>query len=1021
MKIAEYAVKRYQFTIIIFLLLIVMGISAIFAIPKAEDPPLDFPVFSIVAVYPGASPADMERLVADKLEKKLKELEEINTIKTDIQDGVVQLQIEFLANQSSETKYEEVLRQVNSAKTDLPPDLRQLEVLRGSTTNVSVMQVALVSEQATYFELEDFADKLKKRFESVPSVKTADYWAVPDQEVRVALDLEKIAQQSISVNQVMGAIQGSNANIPGGSAEAGRRKFNIKTSGEYTSLEQIRNTVIGAGPSGLLRLRDVAAVTFQDGDHNYIGRFNGARAVFVTAEMKKNQQIFKTADLLSGELLAFEHTLPPQIRLERGFDQSRNVAKRINALSFDLVLAILLVMITLLPLGSRASLIVMISIPLSLAMGVTLLYLTGFSINQLSIAGFVVALGLLVDDSIVVVENIARFIRNGYKPIEAAIAATRQIGLAVLGTTATLIFAFLPLLFLPGLPGPFIRSLPIAVVYAVLSSLIVALTIIPFLASVILRREKHEGGNAIYRTTMHWIHTIYRPLLHTALRRKWATVAVAVTLFAGSLMLIPAVGFSLFPKAGIPQFLITVETPEGSSLEETDDAVRYVERTLHHSGAVKYYFSNVGKGNPRAYYNVIPHREVSNAGEVLAELKHFDADRSPVFIDSLRAVFAGYPNAHIRVQEFENGPPLDAPIAVRIIGDNLDSLAVLSRTVETILERTAGTMYVNNPIRSNKTDLRVAVDRDRAGLYGVAPAEIDKTVRLAMAGLPAGKYRTDEGKEYDINVTLPRVRKQSPEALKQVYVASFSGAQVPLQQLGTTTFEASPTLIRHFNRERSITISAFTKTGYNTDRVTKAFLAQLETLQLPPGFRIMPAGEIESREDSFGGMGTAIIVALFGIFALLVLEFRTFRSTFIVLSVIPLGIIGGVLALLFSGYTLSFTAVIGFVALIGIEVKNSILLVDFTNQLREQGVSLDEAIEQAGEIRFFPILLTTMTALCGLIPLALQNSAMYSPLAWVIIGGLISSTILTRVITPVMYKMFAPNIVGRAETTLEAN
>lgn len=1016
MKIVEYAVKRYQFTIIIFLMLVVMGISAVFMIPKAEDPPLDFPVFSILAVYPGASPADMERLVVDKLEKKLKELEDIREIKTDIQDGVAELSIEFNADQSSEKKYEEVLRQVNAAKTDLPADIRQLEVIIGSTTNVSVMQVALVSEHATYFELEDLADKLKKRFESVPSVKTADYWAVPDQEVRVALDLEKIAQQSISVDQVMGAIQGSNANIPGGSAEAGRRKFNIKTSGEYESIEQIRNTVVGSGPSGLLHLRDVAAVTFQDGDHNYIGRFNGERAVFVTANMKKNQQIFKTADWLSAELLDFEKTLPPNVRLERGFDQSHNVAKRINALSFDLVLAILLVMITLLPLGSRASLIVMISIPLSLAMGVTLMYLTGFSINQLSIAGFVVALGLLVDDSIVVVENIARFIRNGYKPVEAAIAATRQIGLAVLGTTATLLFAFLPLLFLPGLPGPFIRSLPIAVVYAVLSSLIVALTIIPFLASVILRREKHEGGNVIYRTMLRWIHTIYRPVLHAALRRRWTTIGIAVALFVGSLMLIPAVGFSLFPKAGIPQFLITVDTPEGSNVEETDDAVRYVERTLKNSGAIKYYFSNVGKGNPRVYYNVIPRREVSNAGEVLAELKHFDADRSPVFIDSLRSVFAGYPNAHIRVQEFENGPPLDAPIAVRLIGDNLDSLAALARTVEAILEETEGTMYVNNPIRSNKTDLRIAVDRDRAGLYGVAPAQIDKTVRLAMAGLPAGKYRTDEGTEYDINVTLPRNRKQSPDALKQIYVASYTGAQVPLQQLGTTTFESSPTLIRHFNRERSITISAFTQTGYNTDRVTKTFLTQLEKLRLPSGFRIMPAGEIESRQDSFGGMGTAIIVALFGIFALLVLEFRTFRSTFIVLSVIPLGIIGGVLALLFSGYTLSFTAVIGFVALIGIEVKNSILLVDFTNQLRERGVALDEAIEQAGEIRFFPILLTTMTALCGLIPLALQNSAMYSPLAWVIIGGLISSTILTRVITPVMYKMFAPDITVRTDT-----
>ncbi len=220
-------------------------------------------------------------------------------------------------------------------------------------------------------------------------------------------------------------------------------------------------------------------------------------------------------------------------------------------------------------------------------------------------------------------------------------------------------------------------------------------------------------------------------------------------------------------------------------------------------------------------------------------------------------------------------------------------------------------------------------------------------------------------------------------------------------------------MIRHYNRERSITVSAYTRTGYSTDRVTKTILAKLENLKLPADFRFMAAGEIESRQESVGGIGTAIIIALFGIFALLVLEFGTFRSTLIVLSVVPLGVIGGILALLFSGYTLSFTAVIGFVALIGIEVKNSILLVDFTNHLREKGVPLDDAIEQAGEIRFFPILLTTMTALCGLVPLAIQGSAFYSPLAWVIIGGLVSSTTLTRVVTPVMYKLFAPRIVIR--------
>jgi len=1010
MHISEFSVRRYQFTIVAFLMLAAVGVASIFSIPKTEDPAIVAPSYMIFAVYPGASPADMERLVVDKIEERLKELEAIKTIKSDVQDGVAFTMIEFFYGENADTKYQEVIRQVNIAKADLPADIMRLDIERATTSGVIIMQLALVSDQASYKDLGDYGEILKKRLEAVPSVKNAAYWAAPDQQVRIMLDPEKCVERGISVEQVIGTIQAANVNIPAGSVDVGSRKYNIKSCGQFTSIDQIRNTVISSGPSGIVRLRDVAAVFLQDADQNYIGRFNGKRAIFVTATQKDNQQIFKTFETLNVKTADFEKTLPSTIKLERGFDQSRNVGKRVGGLTEDLILAILLVLVTLLPLGTRASIIVMISIPLSLAIGITLLNYTGYSINQASIAGFVIALGLLVDDSIVIVENIARFIRNGYKPIEAAIAATKQIGPAVIGTTATLLFAFVPLLFLPGVPGQFIRSLPIAVVYAVLASLLVAFTVIPFLSSRVLREEKHFEGNAIYRFTMKWIHQLYRPVLRLALHWRWMTISLAALMVIGSLMLVPHVGFSLFPKAGIPQFLVSVNLPEGSSLQETDRIVRIVERELDKTGQVKYYFSNVGKGNPPVYYNIVAKNERNNLGEVLAEFNEYDIEKSPKMLDSLRSVFNCVPGCRIVVQEFEQGPGFDAPIAIRLIGDNLDSLSRAAEIIEQTMEQTEGTMYVDNPIRVNRQDLRVVVDREQAGMYGVLPAEIDKTVRFAVAGLSGGKYRTKEGKEYDINISLPQGKKQSLDALDRTYVSSMSGAQVPLRQLGSVAFETSPTVIRHYNRQRSITVTSFTKTGYNTDKVTKTILAKIDKINLPAGIRYMPSGEIESREESFGGMGTAVIVALFGIFAILVLEFGTFKSTLIVLSVIPLGIVGGILALLFTGNTLSFMASIGFVALIGIEVKNSILLVDFTNQLREKGVGLDEAIQQAGEIRFFPILLTTLTALGGLLPLAIQNSPMYSPLAWVIIGGLITSTILTRIVTPVIYKTFAPDI-----------
>jgi multidrug efflux pump subunit AcrB len=339
------------------------------------------------------------------------------------------------------------------------------------------------------------------------------------------------------------------------------------------------------------------------------------------------------------------------------------------------------------------------------------------------------------------------------------------------------------------------------------------------------------------------------------------------------------------------------------------------------------------------------------------------------------------------------------------------------------LAQTPGTRLVVNPLELRATGLRVAVDQGKAGLLGIPTAEIDRTVRLGLAGLEAGAVRAADGEDYAIRVRLPARGPASraeanfdgtptPDVIDQLYVGSVSGAQVPLRQVATVRLEASDPVIQHYNTERSITVTAGVQPGYNTDRVTRDVLRQLGEWSLPEGYRYIAAGELESRQESFGGLGTAIIVAIFLTLGILILEFRTFKSTLIVASVIPLGVVGGLVGLFVAGYTLSFTAMIGFVALIGIEIKNSILLVDFTNQLRSDGVALGAAIEQAGKVRFLPIVLTTLTAVGGLLPLALQQSSLYSPLAVVIIGGLLSSTLLARLVTPVMYQLLAPEVTG---------
>lgn len=1009
MSILEFPIKRYQFTLVAFLCLVAMGIYAFISVPREEDPSFRISGFDIAAIMPGADPQDLERLVAKPLEDRLSELDDVRQLETVIADGVSFTIVEFEAYSDANKKYDEVLREVNALRPNLPAELRQISIRKFSPGLVNIVQYALVSAEAPYRELEDHARALKDVLKSVPGIRTSESWAYPPRELRIEVNMERLADFKLNAARVIQALDSENANIPAGIIDVGSRSFTVKSTGSYENLEQVRDTVVSAEGGRIVRVRDIAAVQWAEGQWGHVGRYNGQRAVFVTANMKEGQNILRVRRALGEAVARYQAGLPKRVQLELGFDQSRNVESRLDRLYIDFSIAIALVLITLLPLGLRAAGIVMISIPLSLAFGIAVLHFLGYSLNQLSIAGFVVALGLLVDDSIVAVENISRHVRLGYDRTRAAILGTRQIMLAVLGCTATLIFAFLPLMALPGTAGKFIRVLPTAVVATVVGSLLIALFIIPFLASRMLRDEDVGHSNRLLQRIMDAIHRYYRPALHYCLARPKATVVAAI---GGSLLLsfllVPVLGSSLFPKADTPQFLVQVDTPTGTSLAETDRALRFVEAELDKVPGVQSVFTNLGRGNPQIYYNHIQRNESAGYGEIFVTLESYDTRKTPELLDGLRTRLDQYPGARISVKEFINGPPVSAPIAIRVVGPDLQVLDQLAREVESLLDKTPGTRDVRNPLKFPRTNISLQADTQKAALLGVPAVEIDRAARLAISGLPAGTFKDDDGEQYPIVVRTPLDRRADFEALEAARAMSVTGELIPLKQVASVEMEPAPVLISRYLRERSVTVNAEVLRGENIGKVTDDVVKRLNELEWPRGYRYVLGGDAEAGADAFGGIGTAIIVAIFGIFAILVLEFGSFRSTLIVLTVVPLGVFGGMLMLLITDNDISFTAAIGFIALIGIEIKNSILLVDFTNQLREEGVPLDEAIEQAGEIRFLPILLTSATAIGGLLPLAVQNIGLYSPMAWVIIGGLITSTLLARLVTPVMYKLIPP-------------
>jgi len=1013
MSLTSFSVKNYQFTIILFVLALVMGINALINMPRGEDPPFGAPIFIILAVYPGTSPADIEQLVAEPIEDVLYKLDDIKKMQTNCSDGLMLMQLEFNYGVNVDGKNNDVIREVNKVRSTLPDGIIVLDVIRAASSDVAILQTALVSSTATPKELNDKAEELEKLIERIKDIKWVEIQAEPTEEIQIALQLDKMAAYGIGLNQVINIIQAHNVNIPGGSVDLGKKRFNIKTNSELNSLDEIRSIVIKTTPQGnAVHLDDIALIRMDKAEETHIARYNGQPAIWVVTALKDRKNIVQNRVEIQKALDEFQTTLPDHIKMETSFDQEKNVRRRLYGLGIDFAIAVSLVLLTLLPLGWRAALIVMISIPLSLAIGLAFLNYAGYTLNQLSIVGLVIALGLLVDDSIVIVENIERFMRMGYKRKEAAIVATKQIAIAVIGCTATLLLAFLPLVFLPEGSGEFIRPLPMAVLLTIIASLLVSLTIIPFLASILLKNHERSEGNIFFRGFKKYINAPYQRVLNWSLAHPVLALSLTAVIFVSSLGLIPLIGFSLFPVSEKPMFNVQINTPAGTSLKETNRIARIVEQDLLQLGNVVSVSSNIGKGNPRVYYNIFQQDFTPHFAELFVQTDpDMEVPEIVALTDSLRVRYHQIPGAEIEIKQFQQGPPVPAPLEFRILGDNLDTLTKYSFILEDIIKKTEGTLYVGNQLSLPKTDLNVIIDKEKAGIMGILPAEVARTVRLSVAGLPNQTVRNADGDEYQIQMTLQDFDPDHAlEIFDKMYVTSLSGALIPISQIAEIVPGESPNVIRHYNKERYTNVTSFVQTGYNTIAMFDEVEKKLQDVKLPAGYRFIAAGEKETREESFGGMGSIVLITIFGLFAILVLEFRTFKSTLIVLSVVPLGIVGALAILYLGGETLSFVATIGIIALMGIEIKNSILLVDYTNQLREQGMPLREAVLNGAETRFLPILLTSMTAIGGMIPLVLEKSPLISPLALVLIGGLISSTLLSRIVTPLLYMLIPPAV-----------
>jgi multidrug efflux pump subunit AcrB len=1009
MHLPSAAIKNAQFTLTIVVLLVLVGIVSYFQMPRSEDPQFDIPITLLEIIYPGASPTDIETLVVDPLEEEFADIEGIKKIESQIKNGGARIEVTFLYGSDPNTAYNEIKQAVSSVKPTLPEGVQDVLVLKATPTSVAIIQLALWSDSTDYKSMEFHAKQLEKRIEAIEAVKKADIWGYPTQVVAVDLNLKMLKHYGISVTTINNVLKGRAINITPGFVDANTRRFNVKTSGNFQHLDELNNTVVFSDETSIVRLADVAHVTFSDRDPSYLAYYDGKPVIFLTAEQRAHTNIFALTKAIDNEILSFQKTLPESIKIATLFKQSDGVENRVNGFFDNLWQGLILVgIMSLIFLGVREALVVIVAIPLSFLIAIGWLDFAGFGLQQMSIVGLIIALGLLVDNAIVVTESIHREKANFPTLGEAAAAGTSRVGWAISSGTVTTMLAFLPMLMLASDTGDFIRSMPVTVVLVLLASLLIALTLTPLLASKLFSKK-----NAKIKTLQHYANAFaeqyYVRWLRKLMNAKLIVLTVAFVALIAMASLFGQVGLSLFPKAEKSMLLIDVETPPNSSLDYTNSVMHSMTDFLKEQSEVEKVALNVGNSNPRIYYNEIPKRGVVTYGQILLVLKEYDEDKINTLVGNLRAEFSQWHQAKITVKEFTQGPVTDQPITVRLISESLADLEKVAADIHSQMASMPGIINIDNPIGIANTELALDIDYDKAALSGIDVQNLDSVIQTALSGTFIGKFNDNNGENYPILVRRP---KSDLAGLADITIVNNQGKSVPLGQFVNTKLQKGRTDFLHYQKLRMARVSADAAQGYSVQVLTSEVVNYLENYQLPAGMYYILGGEEEARQESFAGLSQIMLITAIGIFAILVLQFKSFLQPLVIFTSIPFGIAGAVFGLYLTGLSFSMMAFIGLISLFGIVVNNAIILIDTTNKNLVINNDKEQAILSASATRFTPILLTTITTIGGLIPLTLFGGSLWQPLGVVIISGLCISAIASFVIVPILTEIFtktAPN------------
>ena len=1032
-------------TIMVFVVaILVLGYYALGKMQVELQPKVDFPVITIITAYPGASPEEVETLISKPIEDAVAGVEGLRQISSTSQFSLSQVALEFYIGTDISQAYIDVQAKVNTAIAQLPDGAERPTILKLDTQSQPTMYISLTGNRPAY-ELRDLAENvIKDRLASVPGVAAVSVAGGEKREIQVAVDKQRLNAYGLSINAIVRALQGASLNVPAGRITEGERDYSVRLLGEFKSVDELRNLEIylqnPRNPmqrGSVIRLKDIAEVRDAVVERTEITRVNGKEDVSLVVQKTSDGNAIEVSEGVKAQIQRLQREYP-DLQFTITQDEADSVKESLTDLRMALGIAIVLVVliIYLFLYNVRGAFIVSLAIPTCFFAAFIAMYFFGFTINFMTMLALSLAVGVLVDDAIVVIENIYRHLSLGEEPMEAAYNGRTEIGLAAITITFVDVVVFLPIAFMGGVTGQFFRSFGITVAVTVLFSLIVSFTLTPMLASRLYRRgealEEPRGFFRWFDNRLNALKRQYRRALAWSLRHRWlviltangALVATFVIIIGSAIAGSPLLPFRFAPSQDQGLIQVTIKMPPDAALAQTDAVAKRIEEAALSIPEVKYVSTRLGRlsagvfgagdTGPRfASMQITLHEKKALLDSLMFWVKHDEQLRTRRDIEiaaELRQKIGEIPGAQITVNAVSGfrGGGFGAPIQLALVGKDTDTLLETAEKVRRLIAAIPGIKDPDLSWSAGKPELQVRVDREKATALGVSLAEIAAALRTAYEGDVSVKYR-EAGQEYDVRVRLREDQRRRLTDLNDLVVAYIQGAPVYLRDVAQITLGEGPTKIERTDRQRRITVTANLLPGYTPGNMRQIIDAKLrEANVVPPGVRAQWFGENEvmAREGVY--MAQALLLALILVYLLMVALFENWLYPFIIMFSQPQALVGALLALILFRSELNIISMIGIIALVGIVGKNAILLVDYTNTLRQRGLSRDEALLESGETRLRPILMTTLSLVLAMIPIALavgRGSEFRAPLGIVLLGGLTVSTLLTLIVIPCMYSV----------------